>query len=299
MKSKVLTGFIIAMAVTLVCVFMFGIQAAKDNHAEAKEKSASGLVYVADIISVQGDGMRIKRVNSPHYLKGRVNMPDYVKDIIETDKNTMACIEFLNGSQIGVNKNTSVEIISSSQAKDITQRSTVQKIVLKSGTIWSKIRGKDSNLKIQTGKGVLGVKGTEFVVESDTENNTEKVTVLEGEVEYSPESGETQSVTPGEEIVIEPDKRIKRRKVDIKKLRDALNLRFPNLHPGAQMVIGVFSGRLLGRLAPNAARALSIARETTYLVENPEGYLKRRAASEVSRRTGVYVPGGVRQGPRT
>lgn len=292
MKKKTLIIMGLTLSLVLVLFMLHGsdLLFAQDKGTQKKDPQ---LQYVADVISVQGEGLRIKRTNSPHWVFGKVNMPDYLKDIIETDKNTMACIEFMNGSQVGVNKSTQIEIISTYEVKDITNRSAIEKIVLKSGTMWAKVRNQKEPLKVQAGKGVMGIKGTEFIVESDPSTDTEKLTVLEGEVEYTPEKGEQQAVSSGEEISIDRENKVERRRVDIKKLRDALNLRFPGLNPGEQAIVGVFSSHLYSRMSYGAANALNIANQTTYLVEDPDGYLKDRATSEVGNRTGVYIPGGI------
>ena len=287
---SLIISFFLLSTITFLIVGYPNVSYAKEK-ADSKKIDTS-LTYVADVVHVEGEGLRIKRTNSPHWLFGKINMPDYVQDVIETDKNTVACIEFLNGSQVGINKGTKIEIVSSYQVKDITQRSSVEKIILKSGTIWAKVRGQKQPLQVQAGKGVLGIKGTEFLVESDPSEDTEKVTVLEGEVEYTTNEGQTESVTSGEEITVK-EKRIQRRRVALQKLRDVLNARFPGLSPKQQAIRAVFACRLMARSSWRTSNALGIANQTTYLVENPDSYIKNRANSEVSRRTGVHIPGGI------
>ncbi|MCE1247976.1 MAG: FecR domain-containing protein [Firmicutes bacterium] len=268
-------------------------QASPSKPAVAEKPAAEApakLVYVADIITVQGDGLKVKRVNSPNWMRGKVNMADYIKDVLETDGNTMACIEFLNGSQVALNKNTAVEIITSSQVSETSpQAEKVSKMIVKNGTAWAKIRGTGNDLKVQTGKGVLGVKGTEFIIESDPAQNTEKVTVLEGRVEYE-SGGKTETLNPGQEATVSGNNTVQVKNEDIKALRDALNLRFPNLDPAAQMIIGVFSAQLMGSMNAEVSNALSIANDTLSVVDNPESYLKDRISSEIGSRTGISVP---------
>jgi len=262
----------------------------------------SQLEYAADVISVKGGNLRIKRITSPLWFRGHVNTPNYVKDILETDENTVACIEFLNGSQLGINKGTTIEIISTTGARDITKRSVIQKIMLKSGTIWAKITGRKSrNFQVDTNKGVLGVKGTEFVVESKPEEDYEKITVLEGSVEYVPKKEEANKqteeskeylLTPGDEITFEENKPPKREKKSVEELRNALDMRFPGLNPVEQAIVSAFAYNAIGAI-PGASQALSIARETLDFVDNPERYIANRVASEISSRTGVWIPGGI------
>jgi hypothetical protein len=217
-------------------------------------------------------------------------MADYIKDTLETDGNTMACIEFLNGSQVALNKNTAVEIITSSQVSEATpQAEKVSKMVVKNGTAWAKIRGTGNDLKVQTGKGVLGVKGTEFIIESDPAKNSEKITVLEGRVEYE-SGGKTETLDPGQEAIVQGNSAVQVKNEDVKALRDALNLRFPNLDPAAQMIIGVFSAQLLGSVNAEVSNALSIANDTLSVIDNPETYMKDRITSEIGNNTGISIP---------
>jgi hypothetical protein len=263
---------------------------------EGKKPEASpglGLVYAADVLSVKGSGFRVKRISSPHWMFGRENMPNYVQDVLETDDSSVACIEFLNGSQMGIDKKSVVEITSTAGGEDITRRGTVEKIVLKSGTLWAKVRGEKRGVfQVKTSKGVLGVKGTEFVVESDPDKDTEKVSVLEGQVEFAPSKGGTQEISPGEEVVYEQDKPARTDRKTVQDLRNALNLRFPGLSPAEQAVLSVFYSHAIGHVS-GASHAMSIANETLDMAENPERYVTNRAISEVGSRTGVYVPGGV------
>lgn len=246
MKGKKLFFKVVVLAVFLAAVLRFAIYL--PDKTVSAQQSTDGLIYVADVVSVQGDGFLIKRVNSPHYIRGRRNMADYKHDILETDGNTVACIEFHNGSQIGINKNTTIEIITSSGVRDLTQRSTVEKVILKGGVIWAKVRGQKSTFDVETGKGVFGVKGTEFVIESDPEADKEEVTVLEGSVEYSAESGEAFTLEPGNVLSIVPGQPLSPVTKGIDELRQILDGRFPNMDPRAQAVMGVFSAHISGQV---------------------------------------------------
>jgi len=260
--------------------------------AYAETAKTAGLVYAADVISVSGPDFKIKRITSPHWFFGKVNMPSYVKDLLETDKNTIACIEFTNGSQLGINKGTTIEIISSTAAKDITQRGVVEKVVIKTGTIWAKVTGmQGQEFKVETGKGVLGVKGTEFVVETDEQDN-EKITVLDGKVDYTPKEGRTEELTPGDELFLERGLGPVRHRKTVQELRNALNLSFPGLNPKEQAILSIFAHHVIGSI-PGSSNALGIANETLDLVEDPERYVIRKAESEIGGRIGLPIPGGI------
>ena len=268
LKTGLLILFVLASVLVFISPFRWGLTYAN----EKTKKLDSSLTYVGDVIYVEGEGFRIKRVNSPHWLLGKTNMPDYVRDLMETDEKTTACIELLNGSQVGINKKTKIEIMSSCQIKDVTNRSTVEKIVLKTGTIWAKIRGQKEPLEVQAGQGVMGIKGTEFVVEADSEND--KITVLEGEIEYYPDEGQKQTVKTGEEITVGRKGRIIKRLVELKKLRDAISRKYPDLNPRKQMILAVFAGRLMGRHSPGRKWGLKNAETINRMIENPEQFKK-------------------------
>ncbi len=271
-KNALKTGLLILFVLLSLSVFIFPFRWGLTYAKEKTKNLDSSLTYVGDVINVEGEGLRIKRVNSPHWLFGRTNMPDYVQDFMETDDKTTACIELQNGSQIGINKKTKIEIISSYQVKDATNRSAVEKIVLQTGTLWAKVRGQKEPLKVQAGKGVMGIKGTEFIVEADSDND--KLTVLEGEVEYYPDEGQKQSVKTGEEITVSRKGKIVRRMVELKKLRDAISQKYPELNPRKQMILAVFASRLMGRRSPGRKWGLKNAETINRMIENPEEFKK-------------------------
>ncbi|MFP4498269.1 MAG: FecR domain-containing protein [Vulcanimicrobiota bacterium] len=255
------------------------------------------LTYAADIISVKGTGFKVKRITSDSWYPGHVNMPNYVKDVIETDDDTLACLEFMNGSQLGINKGTRVEIISTSQARDITRRGIIEKVVLKSGAIWAKVTGqKSKDFRVETGKGVLGVKGTEFVVEVDPEQDTEKITVLEGEVEFSDEAGETEDLTPGEILSFIKDDQPQVKKEDVSKIRKALSFQFPDLNPTEQALLSIFTSQAISNLPGEVSKSLSIARESLRMIENPEEFAANKALAEVSKNTNIPFMGSIKMG---
>lgn len=284
MKKKLVVIIVLSILLSLIFVFMGrGVPIAR-----SADKGKSGLEYVADVISVQGDGLKIKRVNSG-WFRGRVNMADYKLDKLETDGNTVACIELMNGSQVGMNKNTKIEIMSSTQVKDITKRSIVRSLVVKSGAIWAKIRGKDNDLKVQTGKGVLGVKGTEFFISWDPSTKKEEVAVLDGSVDFTVRSGKVETLRAGDQLLFTHDKPFTRKRIAVSKLREVLNGKFPGLDPRAQAIIGVFSARFMGRVGYGARKALRMADQTMSLVDNPESYIK----SHIRSRSPVRIPTGI------
>lgn len=249
--KKRLLLLISGLLLILIAIFSFvgfaeAKPAAKPAKKPATDPKTKDLTYAADIISVKGNGLKVKRINSPHWLIGRINMADYVSDLVETDKETVACLEFVNGSQLGINKGTIVEIISTSQVKDITRRGVVEKVILKSGTIWAKVTKSESeSFNVQTQNGVLGVKGTEFVVEVDPSKKSEKVTILDGQVEFKPLSGTAQMLKPGDILSLMGKDAPKVIQQSLDEITKNLNQQFPVLNPNMQSMLSAqFKGAM-------------------------------------------------------
>lgn len=251
----------------------------------------AGLEYVANIVAIQGS-LSVKRVVSPRWLAGRLNMLTYLKDTLKTDAGSVACIEFLNGSKVSINKNTTVEIISSSAARDVTKRPIVSGMILRAGAVWGTITGTgEDNLKIQTQSGVLGIRGTEFVLESNSPEDT-KLTVLKGEVEFQSSTG-TYSAVPGDVVsFVKGQETSREHKSDLTALRNTLNLNFPGLDPVQQSLISVFTSSLLGAASPGTSAALSQAREAVSFAEDPEAYAQNYAIGQAQSHVPIPIPFG-------
>jgi len=267
------------ITLTLLAILLglaFGIGPIARAGDGARGEGGANLNYVANIVAIRGS-LEVKRVTSPRWAAGRLNMPNYLKDTLKTDAGSVACIEFLNGSKVAINRATTMEIISSSAARDITRRPIVSGLILRTGAIWGNITGTgEENLKVETQSGVLGIRGTEFVLESDNPEEA-RLTVLKGEVEFQSASG-TYSAVPGDVVdFIKGEERSREHNADLAALRDSLNLRFPGLNPVEQSIITVFAGRLLG---PAANTALAQARELLVFVEDPGRYAQDYAIGE-------------------
>lgn len=267
------------MALILTGLFFLNgpdfVEAGNEPVKPKGEKSTGGLLYVADMISVQGEGLKVKRDNGPHWLRGCANMADYQYDILETDGNTLACLEFHNGSQIGINKNTKIKIISSTKAQDITNRSVVEKVVLDSGTMWAKIRGQKSTFDVQTGKGTLGVKGTEFLVTAEPKKDEEELTVLEGRVDFTPTGGKAMILKKGDSLAIRKGKRLQVIKNKIEELKKRLESRFPDLDPQTQMALGVFLAHMRWKKAARTKMAMKNAVMLGMMMKDPDKFREK------------------------
>lgn len=134
------------------------------------------------------------------------NSTGYVQDHYITDANTSAILEFLIGGRVAVNKNTDVEIVNERSVAD--GKTSVKRFILKNGAMYVKADAKTLKqpIEIQTNGGVMGIKGTEFTVEQNTDG-TSRVCCFEsnseqGGVEIRDSSGKVVGVAkPGDEYL--------------------------------------------------------------------------------------------------
>lgn len=99
------------------------------------------------------------------------NSTGYVKDHYLTDPNTLAALEFLIGGRVGINSNTEIEVVNE---RSVADGAPVKRVILSSGSVWVKADGKTLKqpLEIQTNGGVMGIKGTEFTAEVQSDGRT-------------------------------------------------------------------------------------------------------------------------------
>jgi hypothetical protein len=108
-----------------------------------------------------------------------------VSDHFKTDAATVAALEFFIGGRVGVARDTDLEIVTDRSVSAVGPQ--IKRVVLHKGMLWMKsARPLREPLEIQTNGGTLGIKGTEFTVESQPSEAT-KVAVLHGAVEVRDE----------------------------------------------------------------------------------------------------------------
>jgi hypothetical protein len=123
-----------------------------------------------------------------------------VRDHFKTDARTVASLEFFIGGRVGLNKDTEIEVVTERSVSD--SQAKPQKIILHSGALWAKSGKLKQTLEIQTNGGVMGIKGTEFVLE--TSDGKTNLAVLEGAVEVSDEHRKPVGVAgPGDTYSLE------------------------------------------------------------------------------------------------
>lgn len=230
---------------------------------------------VARVTKISEDGrLSFSRADGQWY-QAYIDMKDYVNDQLKTDGNTFGSIEFYTGGQIGINKNSAVKITSQSEVNTIT---------VQQGGIWGKMAKQEKPLEIRTSSGVMGIKGTEFVV-TETEQGTE-VSVLEGQVEVTPaDGGEPTQVMPGTQVLL------KLKAVDVVKQGEPEDLReeildsqewkdFNEALSWARYITSYIPGASLGASGYYAGLAVD-------LVQNPAETAQNYAISQVN----AHIPG--------
>lgn len=113
----------------------------------------------------------------------------------KTDKGSWANIRFFLGGKLSLGKDCEVEIVSEREGEVVREA-----IHLKKGTFWAKFdKQKTHPVKIRTAGGVMGIRGTEFVVQLLPDGST-KLSLLEGDVGVEADGG-SAGARPGDEII--------------------------------------------------------------------------------------------------
>lgn len=142
----------------------------------------------------------------------------------KTDPNTSASIMFFLGGKAVLDKGSEIKIISERNIDTISQG-----LELKQGTFWAKFdKQKEAPVKIKTAGGVMGIRGTEFVVQVAQDGST-KLSLLEGDVLVQAKNGESFEAQPGNEVTFGPSEPLLHRLYKLEELNQRLE---SDLGPG-------------------------------------------------------------------
>ena len=232
---------------------------------------------VARVIKISEGGRLDYSREEGKWYQAYLEMKDYKNDQLRTNANTFGSIEFYTGGQIGINKGSTVEITSDDTANIIN---------LKGGGLWGKMaKQKEKPVKIRTSSGVMGIRGTEFVI-TDGEDGTE-VSVLEGVVEATPEGGETVTLNAGDSTTL------KLKQVPVVNQSDPEDLREEILDSQEWQDFNeaLRWARTIDAYVPGVgfSRELYWAGRGVQLVTNPSEAVKQEAASQINSRVGFGV----------
>lgn len=123
-------------------------------------------------------------------------------DHVRTGPKAVATLEFDVGGRVGINQDSEIQIVGERQVETVGQEG-FRRILLKAGGIWARVTRQRSELQVQTSGGVMGIKGTEFVVETTPDGPT-TLAVLEGSVEVRPAVGEPVLAPAGTKVTFDP-----------------------------------------------------------------------------------------------
>ena len=142
---------------------------------------------VAAISSLKGAVM-VKPFGSRKYIPAYKGQMLKSSEWIKTKDNVFVAIVFLDGSNIKIKQKTEVQITSYRQ----TSKELKTTLNLTKGQAWSNVasQGDAGEFTIKTPSAVASVKGTEFDLEYNAENDESTLTVFSGEVLFAGELGE-------------------------------------------------------------------------------------------------------------
>lgn len=161
---------------------------------------AQGGEGVATLVQVSGEVTY--RPASGTWYAAWPELRSRLLDHVRTGHKSVATLEFDVGGRVGVNQDSEIQIVGERQVESVGQEG-FRRIVLKAGGIWARVTRQRSELQVQTSGGVMGIKGTEFVVEATTDGPT-TLSVLEGSVEVRPAVGETVLAEAGTRVTFDP-----------------------------------------------------------------------------------------------
>lgn len=155
---------------------------------------------VGKVTSVEGGKFEVQRKGAGKWAKTKVEEPSLVKDHFKTDGKTSAAIDLFVGARVGVKKNSEIVLLGDGDAA-VVENGNVRKIEVKSGGVWAKFDKQKTPVTIKTKGGVMGIKGTEFTVDT-TEDGRTDVVLLEGSVDYTEDKdgGKTYEMEHGQKL---------------------------------------------------------------------------------------------------
>lgn len=148
---------------------------------------------VARVLDIDGSRLLTNRRSADRWFQAYPGMKGYLTERLRTDPDTLAVLQFAIGGEAGLGRNTEVEIIGQRALETVGN-----KIVVKSGQMWAKMDKQKKQLQIQTGGGVIGIEGTEFLVSVDEETGVTELLLFEGQVSVTENDGKKSTLTPGD-----------------------------------------------------------------------------------------------------
>jgi hypothetical protein len=170
---------------------------------------------VGTVLDIDGPKLMTNRHQEGRWFQAYPTMATNLGERMKSDAKTTATLEFAIGGRAVISPGTEIEIVGQ---RDIDV--VGNKVIVKSGKMWAKIDKQNSQLQIQTSGGVMGIEGTEFVVEVSGEDTT--LSMLEGSIAVTDADGQTERFKGGEIADFGRKKRLQRRAL-AKEIKEALD----------------------------------------------------------------------------
>lgn len=158
---------VIIITATAMCVIGLAATAYAQSAPVGTATNAIG-----ELVIVRTDGVQQR-------LQGKGNVPLYEGDVLKTDSNSQAMIEFSEGVTVALNENTSFKLLSRWE-RDMP---TVRILRLKQGEVWAKTSGGPKRFEVETPVATASVKETEFNLKVQDDGQS-ILTVIEGVVQF-------------------------------------------------------------------------------------------------------------------
>lgn len=249
---------------------------AQDPAPEAKK--------VGKVLAITGQTLMTNRNAEGRWFKGYEGMPSHMRERFKTDGKTQAVVEFLIGGQAIIKPGTEIEIIGDRSAKTVGNQ-----LLVRSGTIWAKVNKQNSELRIKTAGGTMGIEGTEFVIDVDDDGNT-TLSVLEGAVKYTDNAGNQQMTSPGDRVVAGASTALRYRSLGVWALRDELRQEHPALAEASY-----YLGRYIPGVRYFGGREAYWAYRAIQFYQDPQGAAWDVASDQVGSRVGHGLGGIMRR----
>ena len=147
---------------------------------------------VASVLDIDGPRLMTNRLQESRWFQAYPGMEAFLSEKLRSDPQTTACLEFVIGGRAVIAPDSEVEI---SGQRGVTQSGNT--LTVKAGRVWAKIDKQNSQLQIKTSGGVIGIEGTEFLLEVTPVGETE-ITMLEGEVSLTGDGGHVDRLRAGQ-----------------------------------------------------------------------------------------------------
>lgn len=177
-KSRFISLFSIFLAAAMLCP------------ATAQEEK----VLAGKVIDIDGPRLYTDRLSDRSWYQAYMGMATFLNERLRTDDKTQAVIQFYVGGRAGIGRNSKVEIVTMRSLENVREGA----LKIDSGTFWAKFDKQEKEFRIQTAGGVIGIEGTELLVNVEEETKITEVLLFEGQVRVTDNDGKEQLLSPGD-----------------------------------------------------------------------------------------------------